>query len=137
LLLVGSGAHTVSAVYNGSATVGPSGPVTTTLTVVPALTATSLALSATTVRHGGHESVTVTVSRDPSSFWPTGTVTVHVAVGAAATTKTVTLGAAKHGVVTLTITMPSSAGAADVYAVYSGSTKYVTSTSAHQTIHVT
>ena len=131
------GHHTVSAVYNGSATVEPSGPVSTTLTVIPALTTTTLALSATTVHRGGKESVTVTVGRDPSPFYPAGTVTVHVTGGGATTTPKAHLSAGEHGVVTVTITLPSHPGTADVYAVYSGSAQFKTSTSTTKTVHVT
>jgi hypothetical protein len=129
--------HVVGAVYDGTATVAASGRATTTLTVVKARTATSLALSATRVEHGHSEWITVRVSGHAGGLYPAGTITVHAAIGARRTTRTITLHQPRRGVLSFTITLPNRAGSARVYAHFGGNGDFLASTSATRTVRLT
>ncbi len=84
------GQHVLSANYSGDSSYNGSGPVTDTLTVTKATTATTVASSATTIVSGTSVTLTATIGTQSNGAGPTGTVTFSVN-GAAVTNGTVTV----------------------------------------------
>jgi hypothetical protein len=131
------GKYTVSAKYNGTATVAASSTVTAPLSIVQAATGTTLTLSKPTAKHSSSELVTVRVSGHSGGLYPSGTVTVKVGKGTTVTTKTAAITQADKGVVTFSVTLPKPTGTGQAYAVFNGDKDFLVSTSAKVSIHLT
>ena len=125
------GQHSVTAVYGGDSNNGGSTSNVVTVTVALAQTATALMASASNPTVGASVTFTATVTQNPGSGVPTGTVTF---IDGAATLGTGTLNGA--GVVTLS-TAVLAVGPHTVTAVYGGDANNVGSTSAAVTVTVT
>ncbi len=71
---LGAGTHTLSATYSGDISYNASGPITDTLTVTKATTATQVTPSVSSIMSGGSITLTANVTTVSSGVGPTGTV---------------------------------------------------------------
>jgi hypothetical protein len=123
------GKDKISAVYDGTDTVAPSGTAKATLTVTKASSTTSLKLAQTSVQHGKRDTVTIAVGGHAGGAYPTGPITVRMRLHGASTTKTTTLHAIDSGRMSFSITLPNRTGTVHVRAHYGGDSHFTASTS--------
>jgi hypothetical protein len=131
------GHHVVSAIYNGTKTVAPSGLAKATLTVTKASSSTALTVHSTTVRHGRNLKVTVAVGSHGDGAYPTGTITVAAEINGSGPKTQVTLHASDRGKATFFVAMPKHTGTAHVSAHYGGDSHFTKSTSKSRTVQST
>ena len=136
------GPHALSATYSGDISYNPvTTPVTDTVTVSRATTATALSASPSTVNPGSNVILTATISSaSNSAVGATGTVTFFNGGTQIGSPVTVTPAAASAsagagGTAAMTTSFPS-AGTDSITATYNGDTNYATSTSAGVTVTV-
>ncbi len=136
------GPHALSATYSGDISYNPvTTPVTDTVTVSRATTATALSASPSTVNPGSNVILTATISSaSNSAVGATGTVTffnggTQIGSPVTVTQTAASASAGAGGTAALTTSFPS-AGTDSITATYNGDTNYATSTSAGVTVTV-
>jgi hypothetical protein len=130
------GLMTVSASYDGTDLVAPSGTASANFTVVPASTTSVVKLTRSKVAVGQAFGVTVTVGGRTSGYYPGGTVTVTWTVNGNSHSRVVSLNQTKSGVVTISLSL-NHAGPATVSADYSGDGRYTMSSARSVPLTVT
>ncbi|MCL3816906.1 Ig-like domain repeat protein [Aeromicrobium wangtongii] len=131
------GTYTVSAVFNGTDRVEASGVATAGYRVTKAATTASISAKSS-VKRGKKLTVKTTVRGATGGTHPTGRVKVYVKTGKGkyVLKKTVTLSAAKRGVVKATVKVTKKKGTVRVKTVYSGDASFGGATSATKTVRI-
>lgn len=131
-----AGTYDVEAVFNGTDTYDPSGVASAAYKVTKKAT-TSAISSSSSVKAGKTLTVKSTVKGATAGTYPTGTVKVYVKTnGAYALKKTVTLSAAKKGVVSTGVKVTKKKTTIRIKMVFSGGGNYAGSKSASKAVKV-
>lgn len=131
------GTHAVTAVFNGTDEVAPSGVASADLVVVKKATKASVA-SAAKVKPGRTLTLTTTVAGATAGTYPTGTVKVLVKTGSGkyVVKRSVSLTAAQRGIVRTSVPVGGKKTTLRIKTVFSGDRAYVGSSTAVKVVKV-
>ncbi|MFI5430030.1 Ig-like domain repeat protein [Aeromicrobium sp. UC242_57] len=132
-----AGSHDVSAVFNGTDKVDPSGVASAQLKITKKATAATVT-SKSSVKKGKTLTVKTTVKGGTAGTFPTGSVKIYVRTGKGGYVlkKTVSLSAAAKGVVSTGVKVANKKTTVWVKAVYSGSANYSGSSTGTKAVKV-
>jgi hypothetical protein len=131
------GTHSVSASFDGSATVNPSDPLEQSFDVTRAPTSTSVTVSPTALLAGGSISLNITVRKFVPGYSPTGSLTITDSIGkTVVSTLVVPLAAADAGVVKKLSFEMDTVGTNSISVTYNGDGNYLNSSTGKKTVVV-
>lgn len=131
------GTYAVSAVFNGTDKVDPSGAASADLKIVKKATSASVS-SASSIKKGKTLAVKTTVKGAVAGTYPTGTVKIYVKTGSGSYVlkKTVSLSAGNKGVVSAGVKVSGKKTTLRVKTVFAGDAKYVGSATGTKVVKV-
>ncbi|GAA3894409.1 hypothetical protein GCM10022381_40080 [Leifsonia kafniensis] len=129
-----AGSYKVTAKFLGTDEALASSVASSGYVVSKAVTSVSFSLDTSKPKAKKTVTVTATITGATAGFYPTGTIKIY---NGTKVVKTVSISAAKKGIVKTSFTAPSKTGAVSVKVSYSGDSNFLGKTSASKTLTVT